>query len=448
MIASRARSDPIPLPLGSIPGPASVLLFESMNQPVSSTGGVSIVSTVWAPPGGGYSRYGAGSSSYGPVGLKSGSGAQIGVTTTLASYEFDDENQLVSVTQGSDRRTTFVYDGKRRRRVTREETKGSSGWGLASETRYVYDGMRVIQERTSNGVPTVAYTRGPDLSGTLEGAGGIGGLLARSEWDGSAWSRHAFYHSDGVGNVTALAVPNGNDIALAGSYRYAPFGRLIGTPTGLAAINTHRYSSKDWHNASGFYHFGYRFYDPATQRWLNRDPIGEEGGVNLYGYVEDAPINFIDPLRLSSIQAQVLVAMGKGDLVALESLLATGMLSPAAAARVQEAINRLNSPAVQSGLDKACKVARTAAKSINDTTVHFGKNSNQIQHAFRHTDALGLDRAAVQSGVQNHFNTIASQITTGRPFIQVTEVAGQRIQYTVSKLQDGTVNVGRIHAAP
>jgi YD repeat-containing protein len=87
------------------------------------------------------------------VGLKSGSGAQIGVTTTLASYEFGDENQLVSVTQGTDRRTTFVYDGKRRRRVTREEIKGSSGWGLASETRYVYDGMRVIQERNINGVP-------------------------------------------------------------------------------------------------------------------------------------------------------------------------------------------------------------------------------------------------------------------------------------------------------
>ena len=374
MIASRARSDPIPLPLGSISGPASVLLFESMNQPVSSTGGVSIVSTVWAPPGGGYSRYGAGSSSYGPVGLKSGSGAQIGVTTTLASYEFDDENQLVSITQGTDRRTTFVYDGKRRRRVTREETKGSSGqWVLASETRYVYDGMRVIQERTSNGVPTVAYTRGPDLSGTLEGAGGIGGLLARSEWNSasSTWS-HAFYHSDGVGNVTALAVPNGNDIALAGSYRYDPFGRLIGTPTDLAARNTQRFSSKDWHNPSGFYYFGYRFYDPATQRWLNRDPIGEEGGVNLYGYVENDPINFIDPLGLSSIQAQVLVAIAKGDLVALESLLATGMLSPAAAARVQEAINRLNSPAVQNGLDKVCKVANSGRNAARETTTVIG----------------------------------------------------------------------------
>ena len=247
--------------------------------------------------------------------------------------------------------TRWARLAPRRRRVTREEIKGSSGWGLASETRYVYDGMRVIQERTSNGVPTVAYTRGPDLSGTLEGAGGIGGLLARSEWDGSAWSRHAFYHSDGVGNVTALAVPNGNDIALAGSYRYDPFGRLIGTPTGLAAINTQRYSSKDWHNASGFYYFGYRFYDPATQRWLNRDPIGEEGGVNLYGYVENDPINGIDPLGLSSIQAQVLVAIAKGDLVALVQLTA-GDQGPFAGAQVDTRRIELVAPCVAMAISK------------------------------------------------------------------------------------------------
>jgi RHS repeat-associated protein len=94
--------------------------------------------------------------------------------------------------------------------------------------------------------------------------------------------------------VTALAVPSGGDIALAGSYRYDPFGRLIGTPTGLAARNTQRFSSKEWHNPSGFYYFGYRFYDPATQRWLNRDPMAEEGGVNLYGFNYNSPLNWID----------------------------------------------------------------------------------------------------------------------------------------------------------
>ncbi len=44
---------------------------------MTAAGGLTVVSTVWAPPVGGYSRYGGGGSSYGPVGLESGSGAQI-----------------------------------------------------------------------------------------------------------------------------------------------------------------------------------------------------------------------------------------------------------------------------------------------------------------------------------------------------------------------------------
>lgn len=54
-------------------------------------------------------------------------------------------------------------------------------------TRYLYDGMRAIQERDGNNTPAVRYTRGNDLSGSIEGAGGIGGLLARSKNVGNAW---------------------------------------------------------------------------------------------------------------------------------------------------------------------------------------------------------------------------------------------------------------------
>jgi hypothetical protein len=43
--------------------------------------------------------------------------------------------------------------------------------------------------------------------------------------------------------------------------------------------------------ASGLYSYGYRFYDPLTQRWLNRDPIQEHGGINLYAAFEGDPIN-------------------------------------------------------------------------------------------------------------------------------------------------------------
>jgi hypothetical protein len=65
--------------------------------------------------------------------------------------------------------------------------------------------MRVIQERDVNNTPTVSYTRGTDLSGSIEGAGGIGGMLARSSgYSGGNWSTHYFYHGDGNGNITYL----------------------------------------------------------------------------------------------------------------------------------------------------------------------------------------------------------------------------------------------------
>ena len=82
---------------------------------------------------------------------------------------------------------------------------GGGSWVPASETRYIYDGRRVIQERDGNNSPLVSYTRGNDLSGSLEGAGGIGGLLARSSgYSGGSWGTHYEYHSDAGGNITAL----------------------------------------------------------------------------------------------------------------------------------------------------------------------------------------------------------------------------------------------------
>ncbi len=41
-------------------------------------------------------------------------------------------------------------------------------------------------------------------------------------------------------------------------------------------------------------YYGYRFYDPETGRWQSRDPIEEEGGLNLYGFVENDGVNYID----------------------------------------------------------------------------------------------------------------------------------------------------------
>src|SRR5207247_9383926 len=106
---------------------------------------------------------------------------------------------------------------------------------LDSETRYIYDGWRVIQERDSNNVPTVSYTRGNDLSVSLEGAGGIGGLLARSVYDGSGgWTNHACYYADAGGNITSMLDANQSVVA---SYRYDPYGNLISSSVSLACAN-------------------------------------------------------------------------------------------------------------------------------------------------------------------------------------------------------------------
>src|SRR5207248_180990 len=58
------------------------------------------------------------------------------------------------------------------------------------------------------------------------------------------------------------------------------------------------FSSKEIHVNSGMYYYLYRFYDPNFQRWINQDPIGEEGGINLYGFIGNDSLDGVDPLGL------------------------------------------------------------------------------------------------------------------------------------------------------
>jgi RHS repeat-associated protein len=127
----------------------------------------------------------------------------------------------------------------------------------------------------------------------MEGAGGIGGLLARSYgYSSGSWSTHHLYHADGNGNITALV---DSSQAVAASYRYDPFGNTLSSSGTLAATNVYRFSSKEVHGSSGMYCYLYRFYDPNLQRWINRDPREERGGINLQGFAGNDPVNDLDP---------------------------------------------------------------------------------------------------------------------------------------------------------
>ena len=74
-----------------------------------------------------------------------------------------------------------------------------------------------------------------------------------------------------------------------------PFGEPLTNPTGLAAEMPFRFSTHYTDGETGLIYAKHRYYDPITGRWLSRDPIAEEGGMNLYSFVRNDSLNFVDP---------------------------------------------------------------------------------------------------------------------------------------------------------
>jgi RHS repeat-associated protein len=230
---------------------------------------------------------------------------------------WNDENQLVTNFVAGSWKSEFVYDGKFRRRIQRDYSWNGSSWTQTNEIHLVYDGNVIIQYRDANNLPTLTFTRGNDLSGSLQGAGGIGGLLALTESSGI----QNYYHADGNGNVTCLI--NTNQLIVAKA-EYDPYGNFLSLSGPKAGVNPFWFSSKPIHWLSGKYDFLYRWYVPSLQRWPNRDPLGELGfetirnvlpmrlrhfmvsgeffeGANLYEFVENRPSVKIDAYGLFDI---------------------------------------------------------------------------------------------------------------------------------------------------
>ncbi len=224
-----------------------------------------------------------------------------GSTAATSNLVWDGENRLISATNSSSgQTTTYRYDAFSRR-ISRSV-------GVSPTTLFIYDAWNCITEyqfhHSSFNLHT-SYLWGMDLSGTMQGAGlaakasatagGVGGLLSqRTTFNSPAVFYYPCY--DGNGNVTQYLTSTGT---IATSFEYDPFGRLmINTITNLYL--PYRFSTKPLDQATGLYYYGYRYYDPNTGRWPSRDPIEENGGINLYGFVENSGINVIDVLGLQN----------------------------------------------------------------------------------------------------------------------------------------------------
>ena len=206
--------------------------------------------------------------------------AHTGGNSTLT---WDGENRLISVTVNGTT-TTYRYDHQSRR-----ISKTSS----ATTTRYIYDGWNIISEYTGTTL-TKSYTWGMDLSGSMQGAGGVGGLLSVELHTGPDVGTY-YPTYDGNGNISEYLNSSGAKVA---HYEYDAFGNEIvaATSGSLASTFSHRFSTKPLDAETGLYYYGYRYYDPVTGRWPSRDPIQERGGINLYGFVGNRPIDLIDRL--------------------------------------------------------------------------------------------------------------------------------------------------------
>jgi len=233
------------------------------------------------------------------------------------NYTWNGENRLISMETASAAYSTgverikleFVYDSQGRR-ISKQVyawDSGSSAWVLASESLFLYDGWNLIWEQTTEGSENTekAYVWGLDLSGSLQGAGGVGGLLQMAVSPDEASTETYFPAYDGNGNVVALFDETGTQVA---SYEYGPFGEPVGFEDN-DNVNPFRFSTKYWDEESGLNYYGFRYYSPETGRWLNRDPIEEEGGLNLYGFIGNGPVNAWDYLGLSDDPCE---AQGEG----------------------------------------------------------------------------------------------------------------------------------------
>lgn len=215
------------------------------------------------------------------------------------AYIWDAENRLVAVepvfpTSG-DKKVFNTYDAQSRR-VRRQVSTYSSGvWSLTSDEKFVYDGWNVVAVLNAGNGDTLlrTYTWGKDLSGSVQGAGGVGGLLAVQ--DGAAIYHYTY---DANGNVSELLGSAGSVVA---HYEYTPFGDAFVASGVYASINEYRFSTKPLDAVGGLYYYGFRYYNPSTGRWPNRDPIGERGGVNLCAMVANNLVSRIDPLGLQTI---------------------------------------------------------------------------------------------------------------------------------------------------
>ncbi|HEY5915492.1 MAG TPA: RHS repeat-associated core domain-containing protein, partial [Verrucomicrobiae bacterium] len=212
-------------------------------------------------------------------------------------YTWDAENRLIrmatNTTVGPQISLTFEYDSKSRRIRKQVWYSGSA----TNDLRFVYDGWNLITTLNSQLSTLNSFMWGLDLSGSIQGAGGVGGLLEINDPEKGIH----FASFDGNGNLNALV--KAADGTTSARYEFGPFGEVTRATGPMAKANPFRFSTKYQDDETELLYYGYRHMSTSIGRWLGRDPLAERGGNNLYSFLRNGPIHRIDVLGFFEMTA-------------------------------------------------------------------------------------------------------------------------------------------------
>jgi RHS repeat-associated protein len=207
-----------------------------------------------------------------------------------------DFESLASAPWATKKKVDCSYDFQGRRVQKIVSTNNGSAWIPVLTNKYVYDGWNLVGILDGNNTPLYSFNWESDASGVIKGIGGSG-LISMTVYSGTNAGTYCYLY-DANNNVAALV--NTANGSIGSQYEYDPFLGIVRATGELAFINPFLGSAKFYDWETGLLYYGYRYFDVSTGRWLNRDPQSEGGGLNVYEFAGNDPIDGLDLLGQDS----------------------------------------------------------------------------------------------------------------------------------------------------